>query len=693
MSAGQAKKRHGILAEEIRRHDHAYYVLAEPSISDPDYDRLYRELLDLEEAHPELLTADSPSQRVGGKAVSEFPSHRHALPMMSLDNTYSFDELAAFLQRVEKRLPEAELDWTIEPKIDGLAVSLRYEKGVLVAGATRGDGVAGDDITGNLKTIRSLPLRLAGGMSSTSSHSSGKNKTKYTDEVELFPPVPVVLEVRGEVFMSRKGFMKLNEKRKGEGDEPFANPRNAAAGSLKMLDPKLVAERPLGIILYGLGEVKGEVPSTQKKVVAWLKQLGLPTAVKNWTGQSRADLVAAINELDTARHDFDYETDGAVIKLNNLHLRDQCGATSKAPRWAIAYKYAAEQAETVLKAITIQVGRTGALTPVAELEPVLIAGSTVARATLHNEEEIQRKEIRVGDTVVIEKAGEIIPAVVRVVTEKRLKKSVKFVLDKKCPECKSRAAKDEADVVWRCPNPDCPAQVRGRLEHFCARGAMDIEGGGEVLVRQLVESGLALNVGELYKLAQAEVAGLERMAEKSAQNFLGGLEASKQRDLWRLIFGLGILHVGAGVAKALGRRFTNLDELMDASEEELVAIDAVGEVIAKSVHFWFGDPQNRQLIEVLRKAGLNFESSIVISGEAAGLLAGKALVLTGTLPNLKRHEAVARIEAAGGKVVGSVSKKTDYVVAGEAAGSKLAKAEKMSVPVIDESELLRLCGK
>ena len=329
----------------------------------------------------------------------------------------------------------------------------------------------------------------------------------------------------------------------------------------------------------------------------------------------------------------------------------------------------------------------------AELEPVLIAGSTVARATLHNEGEIQRKDIRVGDTVVIEKAGEIIPAVVEVVLEKRPKKATAFVLNKECPECKSKAAKDEGDVVWRCPNPDCAAQVRGRLEHFCARGAMDIEGGGEVLVRQLVGSGLALNVGELYKLALAEVAGLERMAEKSAQNFIDGLEASKQRDLWRLVFGLGILHVGAGVAKALCRRYATMAELLDASEEELVAIDDVGEVIAKSVHFWFGDPQNRALIEVLRKAGLNFESSIVTSSEAAGPLAGKGLVLTGTLPNLKRHEAAACIEAAGGKVIGTVSKKTDYVVAGEAAGSKLAKAEKLSVPVIDESELLRLCGE
>ncbi len=671
MSAAENKKRHAMLAEEIRRHDHAYYVLAEPSISDPDYDRLYRELLDLEEVHPELQTADSPSQRVGGKPVSEFPEHRHAQPMMSLDNTYSFNELAEFLKRVEKRLPEAELDWTIEPKIDGLAVSLRYENGVLAVGATRGDGASGDDITGNLKTIRSLPLRLPA-------------------------KAPAVLKVRGEVFMSRAGFAKLNEKRKAEGEEPFANPRNAAAGSLKMLDPKMVAERPLGIILYGLGEVdgvNGDVPPTQVEVLDWLEELGLPTAGEIWTGQSHDDLVAAIGELDLARHELDYETDGAVIKLNNLSLREQCGVTSKAPRWAIAYKYAAEQAETVLKAITVQVGRTGALTPVAELEPVLIAGSTVARATLHNEEEIQRKDIRVGDTVVIEKAGEIIPAVVEVVLGKRLKKATAFVLNKECPECKSQAAKDEGDVVWRCPNPDCAAQVRGRLEHFCARGAMDIEGGGEVLVRQLVGSGLALNVGELYKLALAEVAGLERMAEKSAQNFIDGLEASKQRDLWRLIFGLGILHVGAGVAKALCRRYATMDELMDASEEELVAIDDVGEVIAKSVHFWFGDSQNRALIEVLRKAGLNFESSIVISGEALGPLAGKALVLTGTLPNLKRHEAAARIEAAGGKVIGSVSKKTDYVVAGESAGSKLTKAEKLSVPVIDESELLRLCGE
>ena len=666
MSAAEAKKRHSVIVEEISRHDHSYYVLAAPTVSDADYDRLYRELLDLEASHQELVSVDSPSQRVGGKPVSEFSAHLHAVPMMSLDNTYSFEELGDFLQRVEKLLPETELDWTVEPKIDGLAVSLRYEEGSLVVGATRGDGTSGDDITSNLKTIRSIPLKLRGNS-------------------------PKVLEVRGEVFMTKSGFEKLNEKRKAEGEEPFANPRNAAAGSLKMLDPKVVAERPLGVFLYGLGEVSEGVPPTQLEVLDWLEQLGFPTTEIIWTGRTHGDLVAAINEMDEVRRDLDYETDGAVIKLNLLKLRDQCGATAKAPRWAIAYKYAAEQAETVLKNITIQVGRTGSLTPVAELEPVSVAGSTVSRATLHNEEEIQRKDVRIGDTVVIEKAGEIIPAVVRVMVEKRPKGTKAYVLPKQCPECRTAATKLEEDVVWRCANPDCPAQVRGRLEHYCARGAMDIEGGGEALVRQLVERGLADNIGELYKLTVEEVAGLERMADKSAQNFLDGLEASKERDLWRLVFGIGILHVGAGVAKALCRRFKDMDQLMDASEEELVAIDDVGEVIAKSLHQWFGDSESRKLIEVLRKAGLNFESELYQKVSDAGSLAGKSLVLTGTLPTLKRHEAVEIIEAAGGKVVSSVSQKTDFVVTGKEAGSKLAKAEKLSISVINEAELLRLC--
>ena len=666
----EEKERYFALVEEVRCHDHAYYVLANPTITDADYDRLYRELVDLEVAYPELCTPSSPSQRVGGQAVSEFPDHRHAVPMMSLDNTYSFEELDEFLVRVGKLLPDESLDWTVEPKIDGLAVSLRYEDGILAVGVTRGDGVSGDDITSNLKTIRTIPLKLRG-------------------------EPPQVVEVRGEVFMSKMGFTKLNEKRRAEGEEPFANPRNAAAGSLKMLDPQAVAERPLGVFLYGLGEVSTEapVPDTQVGVLDWLDQLGFPTPERIWTGRTHDDLVASINELDADRHGLDYETDGAVIKLNSLALREQCGATAKAPRWAIAYKYAAEQAETVLKAITVQVGRTGALTPVAELEPISIAGSTVGRATLHNEEEIQRKDVRIGDTVIIEKAGEIIPAVVGVILEKRPKGSKAYTLPKGCPECGTAADKAKGDVVWRCANPDCPAQIRGRLEHFCARGAMDIEGGGEVLVRQLVERGLVDNVGELYKLTIEEVASLDRMAEKSAQNFIEGLQVSKERDLWRLVFGLGILHVGAGVAKSLCRRFTDMDQLMDATENQLVAIDDVGEVIAKSLHHWFGDSQNRKLIEVLRKSGLNFQSALYQELSKAGPLSGKSLVLTGTLPNLKREEAAAKIEAAGGKVVGSVSKKTDYLVAGKDAGSKLAKAEKLSVEVIDEAHLIWLCDK
>ena len=666
----EEKERYFALVEEVRRHDHAYYVLANPAITDADYDRLYRELVDLEVAHPELCTPFSPSQRVGGQPVSEFPDHRHAVPMMSLDNTYSFEELDEFLVRVRKLLPDESLDWTVEPKIDGLAVSLRYEDGVLAVGATRGDGVSGDDITSNLKTIRTIPLKLRG-------------------------EPPQVVEVRGEVFMSKTGFAKLNDKRRAEGEEPFANPRNAAAGSLKILDPQVVAERPLGVFLYGLGEVSTEatVPDTQVGMLDWLDQLGFPTPERIWTGRTHDDLVTSINELDADRHGLDYETDGAVIKLNSLALREQCGATAKAPRWAIAYKYAAEQAETMLKNITIQVGRTGSLTPVAELEPISIAGSTVSRATLHNEEEIQRKDVRIGDTVVIEKAGEIIPAVVRVIQEKRPKESKAYILPKVCPECGTAADKAQGDVVWRCANPDCPAQIRGRLEHFCARGAMDIEGGGEVLVRQLVKRGLVDNVGELYKLKVEEVASLDRMAEKSAQNFIEGLAASKERDLWRLVFGLGILHVGAGVAKSLCRRFTDMDQLMDATENQLVAIDDVGEVIAKSLYQWFGDSQNRKLIEGLRKSGLNFQSALYQDSSKAGPLSGKSLVLTGTLPNLKRDEAAAKIEAAGGKVVGSVSKKTDYLVAGKDAGSKLAKAEKLSIEVIDEAHLIRLCEK
>ncbi len=567
------------------------------------------------------------------------------------------------------------MDWSVEPKVDGAAVSLRYENGKFTIGATRGDGTHGDDIPANLKTIRSVPLSLKTGLTS-------------------------VLEIRGEVFMPVAGFEKLNAGRKAAGEELYINPRNTAAGSLKQLDPKLVAQRPLDIVVYNLGKIEGASvhPKTHTEVLDWLKSLGFKTPEKIWHCHSAEELIAAIHELDKIRKKFPYETDGAVIKLNSFAQRERAGFTAKAPRWAIAYKYAAEQAETKLNGITIQVGRTGALTPVAELEPVFLAGSTISRATLHNEDYIRDKDIRIGDTVTIEKAGEVIPAVVNVVLKRRSGSEKKFNFPKTCPECGSRVAKEIGDdeeegSVWRCVNPDYPAQIRGRIEHFCSRGAMDIEGGGEVLAAQLVKNNLVRVVADLYSLKPDDVANLERMAEKSAKNFLDALAASKSRDLWRLIFGLGILHVGAGGAKSLARHFPSLDDIFAANEEQLAEAEDIGEVIAQSLVNWHGDARNQKLIERLRAAGLNFRSELFQPRAKAGPFAGKTFVLTGTLPTLKREEAAAKIESLGGKVSGSVSKKTDFVVAGEAAGSKLDKAQKLGVNIIDEKEFLKMCGK
>jgi DNA ligase (NAD+) len=506
------------------------------------------------------------------------------------------------------------------------------------------------------------------------------------------------LEVRGEVFLTKSGFEKLNAERKAAGEETFANPRNAAAGSLKQLDARLVAKRPLDIVVYGLGSVEGaKEPRTHEELLALLKTLGFKTP--EWTRHctSADELVAAIDDLDKVRKKFPYETDGAVIKLNSYAQRERAGFTSKAPRWAIAYKYAAEQAETKVKGILITTGRTGAITPTADLEPVFLAGSTISRATLHNEDYIRKKDVRIGDTVTIEKAGEVIPKVVDVVLTKRTGKEVPFQYPKVCPECGSKLMKEvtggsQEGAAWYCPNSDCPAQVRGHLEHWCARGAMDIEGGGEVLVRQLVESGLVRDVAELYKLKLAEVANLERMGEKSAQNFLDGVEASKSRDAWRVLYGLGILHVGTGAAKSLCKQFPLLDDIFTASAEQLMEAEDIGEVIARSLTQWFSDSHNRSLVDRLRKAGVNFKSELYQPRAAAGPFQGKTFVLTGTLPNLKREEAAAKIEAAGGKVSGSVSKKTDFVVAGEEAGSKLDKAKTLGVKIIDEAEFLKMLG-
>jgi DNA ligase (NAD+) len=678
MTHAQAKGRHAELTGQIRRHDYLYYVEAQPQITDREYDALYRELADLEKQFPELITLDSPTQRVGGQPIKAFKPVQHLIPMMSLDNTYSQAEVRQFVTRLQRLLPGEVLEWVVEPKVDGVAVSLRFEDGWFNLGATRGDGTTGDDITGNLKTIRSLPLNL--------------NVSRKSSSVKI----PALLEVRGEVYLPLDKFKKANAERVAADEEPFANPRNAAAGSLKQLDPRIVAGRGLDLVIYGLGYCDaGEKPERHSQVLEWFKALGFRIPEKTWRCRSDAELIEAINELEKLRHNFRYQTDGAVIKVDADALRDKLGVTSKAPRWAIAYKYEAEQAETRLKGITVQVGRTGALTPVAELEPVQLAGTVVKRATLHNEDQIRRLDVRLGDTVTVQKAGEIIPEVVGVVLHKRTGQEKPFHFPEHCPECGatlSRAGLSGEEVVWRCTNPVCPAQVRGRIEHWCSRGAMDIEGGGEVLVRQLVEHNLAKDVADLYWLRLDQVAGLDRMAEKSAQNFLDGIEASKKRDLWRLIFGLGILHVGSGVAKALGRHFATLDDLAKASAEQLTETEDIGEVIAQSVFRWFREERNKKLIERLRQAGLNLHSQIYKPQAAPGRLAGKTFVLTGTLPTLKREEAAAKVEALGGKVSGSVSKKTDYLVAGEDAGSKLAKAQQLGIPILSEEDFLKLCA-
>jgi DNA ligase (NAD+) len=657
----QAARKHRELTEEIRKLDRAYYEEAQPLVSDQEYDRLYRELLDLEQAHPELATADSPSQRVGGAPLPHFTSVAHALPMQSLDNTYSATELEAFVDRIQKALEGEKLGFVIEPKIDGVAVSIRYEKGKFVQGLTRGDGQRGDDITANLRTIRKLPL-----------------------EIKNHAPV---LEVRGEVYYPRAAFDKLNRQRETAGEAVFANPRNAAAGTLKQLDSRLVAKRPLSIVLYGPGELRGVECATQVEWLELIKKAGLPVPEKTWYATTKAELLAAVEELDLARKNFSYATDGAVVKLDEWRLRNALGTTSKAPRWAIAYKYSAEKAVTTLEGVTFQVGRTGVITPVAELKPVLLAGSTVSRATLHNFEEIKRKDIRIGDHVTVEKAGEVIPAVLGAVVEARTGKEKAIEAPKQCPDC-------ETGLIWdgiflRCPNPSCPAQTQRKIQHFAQRGAMDIDGMGESLVEQLVEAKLAKDPADLYQLTLEQLSGLERMAEKSARNVLAGVEASKKADLWRLLFGLGILHVGAGAARALASHFGTLEAIEKATEEELCQVRDIGEVVAKSIATWFGNPENLDLLRRLREAGVNAKAHQTAVRTDGAKLAGKTFVLTGTLSE-PRENIKERIIAAGGKVSSSVSKKTDYVVAGENAGSKLDDAGRLGVKILNERQLAEL---
>jgi DNA ligase (NAD+) len=689
MQHDTAAQRHADLAQQIRAHDHAYYVEARPTIPDIVYDRLYRELVDLETQHPELRTPDSPTRRVGGAPLEGFAKVAHRVPMLSLENTYSPAEVRDFIARAESELQKhsplpngSTPTWTVEPKIDGVAISLRFEAGVFVQGVTRGDGTTGDDVTDNLRTVRNLPLRLA--------PAPGV-------------PMPAILEVRGEVFMPVEAFQKLNAQRTAAGDESFANPRNATAGSLKQLDPKLVATRPLRVLVYGLGEtIAHPLPTTQTATLSWLQSLGLPVPPWIQSAQSVEGVVALIQSLDQARRHFEFETDGAVVKLDDLALRRHLRDTERFPRWAMAYKYAPEQAETQLHSISVQVGRTGALTPVAELTPVFVSGSTVARATLHNETELRRKDIRPGDHVFIEKAGEVIPAVVRILPEKRSRPGPAFSLPTECPECRTPALREKTSsgdsAAWCCPNPRCPARVRARIEHWCARGALDIEGGGEVMAAALVAAGLVQDVSDLYRLTPAPIAALERQGTKSAANFIAGIEASKSREFWRLLFGLGIPHVGARIAKTLARAFPDIDALAASAPalalESGPSIEDIGPSIGKSLTEWFGDPDNQALIHRLREAGLRLVSDThqPAATPAVGLFSGKTFVLTGTLPSLSRDAATARIEALGGMVSSSVSRKTHFVLAGSDAGSKLEKARTLGIPILSEPEFLTMAA-
>jgi DNA ligase (NAD+) len=696
MDKKAVEKRIAELTAEIERHNRAYYVENAPVITDREFDRLLTELLELERAHPDLASPNSPTQRVGGEPLKAFKQIQHRVPLMSLDNTYSFEELREFVARAEKILEGRPITWVLEPKIDGVAVTLRYEQGELVYGATRGDGQVGDDITANLRTIRTVPLKLDGG-----SLKKMKSKESGSETAELFdsnrfksalPHLPV-LEVRGEVFLARDKFEKINREREKAGEPLFVNPRNAASGTLKQLDARIVASRQLNVVFYGVAEVKGVDLRTHQESLGLIASLGLPTHPRTWRCHTVAEIEKAIHELDSYRHKLPYETDGGVLKVDAFLQQRELGRTSKAPRWAIAYKFEAEKVETELLDIQVQVGRTGTLTPVAILKPVFVSGSTVSRATLHNESEITRKDIRVGDTVVIEKAGEVIPAVVSVVLSKRPSKTHPFAMPKQCPVCGGEISRDvvagEESILLRCDNLLCPAQVRRRIQHYASRGAMDIEGLGEALVDQLVESKLVQNIADLYDLTQKQVMELERMAEKSADNVIQAIQASKSRELWRLIFGLGIRHVGATSARSLEKHFRSMDRLQKATSEELMAVRDVGEVVARSVHEFFQNNENQETLERLRKAGLNFESKATET-ETSTVLEGKSFVLTGTLPHLSREEAAELIRRSGGEVKSSVSKKTSYLVAGEDAGSKLEDAKKFNIPILDEEALKRM---
>lgn len=660
------------LHRQLHYHAHRYYVLDDPEIPDAEYDRLFRELQALEAAHPELLTPDSPTQRVGGKVLDGLAPVRHAVPMLSIET--ETDTTAAGAQAFDARVRKAlglqegdpPVEYAAELKFDGLAINLRYEGGVLVQAATRGDGETGEDVTQNVRTIGQIPLRLDG------------------------CDAPV-LEVRGEVYMRRDDFEALNERQREKGDKTFINPRNTAAGAIRQLDPALVAQRPLSFFAYGLGEVQGwSVPDTHAHMLDALQAMGLPVCAERVVAQGAAGLVEFHGSMGARRDALPFDIDGVVYKVNPLSLQQQLGFKTREPRWAVAHKYPAQEMLTTVQAIEVQVGRTGKLTPVAKLAPVFVGGVTVTNATLHNEDEARRKDVRVGDTVIVRRAGDVIPEVVSVLPEKRQPGAEVFTMPHVCPVCGSAAVREEDEADYRCTGGlFCSAQRKQAMLHFAGRRAVDIEGLGDKLVDQLVDSGVVKTLPDLYRLGLTALAGLERMADKSAQNIVDALEKSKQTTLPRFLYGLGIRHVGEATAKALARHFGKLDAIMDAAEDQLLQVPDVGPIVAQSIHTFFQQEHNREVVEQLRACGLHWQE-----GEPSPVaqlpLAGKTLVLTGTLPTLSRDEAKEMLETAGAKVAGSVSKKTDYVVAGEEAGSKLDKARELGITVLDEAGLRAL---
>ncbi len=657
-----------VLRDLVNYHNYRYYVLDSPEIPDKEYDRLFRELQELEAAHPELLTPDSPTQRVGAPPLSEFAQVAHRQPMLSLNNAFDEAEVSAFDRRVREAAGRDDIEYEVDPKFDGLAISLTFENGVFTQGATRGDGYTGEDVTQNLRTVSAIPLRIAA------------------------DKPPKLLEVRGEVLMLHKDFEALNAAQRAKGEKTFANPRNAAAGSLRQLDSRITASRKLTFFAYGVGEVEGwTLPKKFSDILLQLKAWHFPVAAESEVVHGVDGLLKYFHRLGEKRDKLPFDIDGVVYKVNDLRLQTELGYVSRAPRFAIAHKYPAQEEITQVLDIDVQVGRTGAITPVARLAPVFVGGVTVTNATLHNEDEVRRKDVRIGDWVSVRRAGDVIPEVVAVMHERRPKDAREFVMPKKCPVCGSHVVREEGEAVARCTGGlYCPAQRKQALLHFASRRALDIEGLGEKIVDQLVDNGIVHNPAGLYKLDMAKVANLERMAEKSATNLLAAIEKSRGTTLARFIYALGIRNVGEATAKDLARHFGSLDALMAADEEALMQVPDVGPVVAQSIAQFFAEQHNREVIEQLRAAGVHWPESAPQRKAESGALAGKTLVLTGTLPNMTRDEARGRIEAAGGKVAGSVSKKTDYVVAGADAGSKLTKAQELGVTILDEEALLRL---